>query len=520
MAPKKFRIVAVGTGDPGKPPVLTGFLKTYAESRPRLKGRIDFKVVVIGNYGEAFAAVNRLAPDLLVLSPHEDWDNDEMFALCAKLRKANPRLAIATCAETPRNRIRLSEAFRDGLVDYVVHGESEAPLADLISHMVHGDTRPEDVRGVIWRKGARIVTNPPHPGIKNLDEIPSPYLEGVFDLRSYKSAELVLSRGCRWKCRYCAINEGALRCFSYERIKAELEVLVKQAPRLEEISLVIFDMFDNLAVSEPLLSLFRKVALEKGVRFQFDVNINSLDKPALLKLIDLDRFCVEVGIQSSYSGALAAAGRPMTPGLLDKNIALLRKYAPRASVSLSFIRGLPGDTPATYRDTLDWALSTGYGVMINHLRILPGTGFDRDRAVHRIKTHAGYPYFVKSTATFPEKDMKAASTLTDRVGFVMKLAAGRARLRGELMAAGKKLEGVIPHPYITVAEGFCGHLKGSRAFSALFRGYMDRRKASASLDWSADTSDLGDISEKSLLAEFSVFRERVFGKLLGARAGA
>ncbi len=520
MAPKRFKIVAVGTGDPGKPPVLTGFLKTYADSRPRLKGLIDFKVVVITDYPGAFGAVNRLAPDLVVLSPHEDWDNREMFALCARLRKARPGLAIATCAETPRNRIRLAEAFRGGLVDYVVHGESEAPLAELITHMVHGDTRLEDVRGIIWKKGSRIVTNQPHPGVKNLDEIPSPYLEGVFDLKSYRSAEIVLSRGCRWKCRYCAINEGALRCFSYERVKAELAVLVKQAPRLEEVSLVIFDMFDNQAYAAPLLSLFGKVARERGIRFQFDVNINSLNKPDLLKLADDPRFCIEVGIQSSYSAALAAAGRPMTPGLLDRNISLLRKYAPRASVSLSFIRGLPGDTPATYRDTLDWAVSTGYGVMVNHLRILPGTGFDRDRAAHGIKTYAVYPYFVRSTATFPAKAVREAAGLTDRVGFVMKLAAGSPRLLADLLAAGRELAGSVPHPYIALAEGFCGHLKGSRAFSSLFRGYMAGRKESKSMDWSSDTSDFGDIREEELIREFVSFRARVMEKLRGKCAAA
>ncbi|KAF0127669.1 MAG: radical SAM domain-containing protein [Elusimicrobia bacterium] len=520
MAPKKFKIVAIGTGDPGKPPILTGFLKTYAESRPGLKGRIDFRVVVIGNYRDAFDAVNPLSPDLVVLSPHEDWDNKEMFALCGRLRKANPRLSIATCAETPRNRIRLTEAFSGGLVDYVVHGESEAPLSDLISHMVHGDTRLEDVRGIIWKKGSRIVTNQPHPGIKNLDEIPSPYLEGVFDLKSYKSAELALSRGCRWKCRYCAINEGALRCFSYERVKAELEALLKQAPRLEEISLMIFDMFDNQAVAAPLLSLFRKAAVKRGIRFQFDVNINSLNKPDLLKLVDDPRFCIEVGIQSSYSGALSAAGRPMTPGLLDKHISLLRRHAPRASVSLSFIRGLPGDTAATYRDTLDWAVSTGYGVMVNHLRILPGTGFDRDRAAHGIKTYAVYPYFVRATNTFPGKDIREAAGLTDRVGFVMKLAAGSPRLLGDLLEAGRELEGSVPHPYITLAEGFCGHLKGSRAFSAMFRGYMEGRRESASMDWSSDTSDFGNIREEDLLKEFVSFRARVMEKLRGKCAAA
>ena len=66
--------------------------------------------------------------------------------------------------------------------------------------------------------------------IKDINDIPSPYLNGVFDLKKYQVVDLLLSRGCKWRCSYCIIGENPLRYFSFDRVKAELEILVKKAP--------------------------------------------------------------------------------------------------------------------------------------------------------------------------------------------------------------------------------------------------------------------------------------------------
>ena len=58
-------------------------------------------------------------------------------------------------------------------VDVVVKGEGEETMKELIE-AVEKEKPLEDVRGITFRKGNRIVDNPARPFIRNIDEIPFP----------------------------------------------------------------------------------------------------------------------------------------------------------------------------------------------------------------------------------------------------------------------------------------------------------------------------------------------------------
>ena len=77
-----------------------------------------------------------------------------------------------------------------------------------------------------------MVAGAQNPPIKELDEIPSPYLTGLFDelLRDIKITPLMqFVRGCPFKCIFCQkeLTGRGFRVRSTEMIVDELEHLVK-----------------------------------------------------------------------------------------------------------------------------------------------------------------------------------------------------------------------------------------------------------------------------------------------------
>ena len=92
----------------------------------------------------------------------------------------------------------------------------------------------DHIPGISFQRDGRVVTTPERARIANLDDIPSPFLEGILPFRDkygkaiYDVALLETNRGCPYSCAFCywggAIGQK-VRAFSRERLREELESL-------------------------------------------------------------------------------------------------------------------------------------------------------------------------------------------------------------------------------------------------------------------------------------------------------
>ncbi|HAH31246.1 MAG TPA: hypothetical protein DCL44_02910 [Elusimicrobia bacterium] len=138
---KKLNIVAVGTGDWHKPALYVGYVKTFLEKTPGIKGRTEMTIVCPdfnGSFKGLLPKIKPLSPDMVTVTPHEDWDNASMFELCHKLKNWNPDLVIVVYAESPRNRIQVEDVRKSGVIDYIIHGEAEIPFTALVKYLLDG----------------------------------------------------------------------------------------------------------------------------------------------------------------------------------------------------------------------------------------------------------------------------------------------------------------------------------------------------------------------------------------------
>lgn len=121
--------------------------------------------------------------------------------------------------------------------DYVVAGEGEITLGELIDVLTgRSDSRAEDVAGIIYLHEGQPRATTPRPLIRALDSLPFPARDLV-DLGRYQelwrrrhgyfSTNMVTTRGCPYRCNWCAkpIWGQHYATRSPENVVAELRLL-------------------------------------------------------------------------------------------------------------------------------------------------------------------------------------------------------------------------------------------------------------------------------------------------------
>ena len=346
--------------------------------------------------------------------------------------------------------------------------------------------------------------------VKNLDDIPSPYLSGVFDLSETASVEIVMARGCSQNCAYCAICESPLRYFSYERIRDEINYISEHAPKLKDILVTVADMYENVPLGEKVLPLLKELAEKRHVRVLFYVNVSTLKNESLVKLSNCEYFDIEVGIQSLNPNVLTTCHIMPDPDKIRRNVARLKELAPKAQVYLGLISFLPGDTPESYWETLDWAISTETNAAVNHLRIIPCTELYERCAAKGMKVSPEYPYFVTETDTMPEKTVSLISRMTSQVFFALKAISMSPAIKKAFFSIAKKMNKDIP--YVSLALLFTKMAISSPETKSAYEGFLKKFKQTKSLDHDLRTSSLSD-EEISLLEEkFSLLAKMILSK--------
>ncbi len=143
-----------------------------------------------------------------------------MQTFCANLKRCYTIADIAKSID-PSIRVVLGGVqatlfvkaqFEQSSIDFVVVGEGEYTLRELLTVIDSPDAYP-GVTGLAYREaGGRVLINPTRPLIRNLDELPFPALH-LFPMERYHSSSqlrgsrtlhILTSRGCPYQCSYCS----------------------------------------------------------------------------------------------------------------------------------------------------------------------------------------------------------------------------------------------------------------------------------------------------------------------------
>jgi radical SAM superfamily enzyme YgiQ (UPF0313 family) len=198
------------------PPLGTLYAASYLRNRGYEVGLFD--AMLAESETEWDAALERHAPRVAVL--YED-----NFNYLSKMCLLRMRQAALTMLGMARARGCLviaagsdatdhAAAYLEAGADYVLLGEGEETLGDLLDHLLRGEGEsPDSMLGVAFQRDGEVVHNPRRPDLKTLDALPFPawdlvdiprYQRVWHACHGYYSMNVATSRGCPYHCNWCA----------------------------------------------------------------------------------------------------------------------------------------------------------------------------------------------------------------------------------------------------------------------------------------------------------------------------
>ena len=219
--------------------------------------------------------------------------------------------------------------------------------------------------------------------IKDLDEIPSPYLTGMLDkfFDGKLTPFIETNRGCPFTCSFCHTGDNyfhKLNRFSEKRIKDEIEYIGKKAGPLGITNLHLADVnFGMYPTDKKTCEFF----LESKEKYKWPLQIigttgkNSKERVMEITGILGDMFSVNMAMQSLSETVLKNVGRANIK--LDHMDAINERLIQAGrNTHGELIIPLPGETKKSFIDGLNIMLNSNVSlVCVYTLMMLNGTKF-------------------------------------------------------------------------------------------------------------------------------------------------
>jgi anaerobic magnesium-protoporphyrin IX monomethyl ester cyclase len=327
-------------------------------------------------------------------------ENDMYGTFLAKARGAKTIAFGTHVTPMPRETMRSYASL-----DFVLHGEPDLTVRDLLDHLEGriGERSPEvqrlfdtepgyrvgesddgqvdlsAVRGLVWRRGDEIVMNATRPFIADLDDLPMP-LHDQLPLQSYRMplmkgpfTFIVTSRGCTAGCTYCIKHvsyQFGVRVRSPEKIMEELWLLNKLGIHNIHMYADLFTIHRDQVVE------LCKLIIAQGLKIKWTCNsrVDYVDEEMLQLMGKAGCWFISWGIESGNEQILRHAKKGAYPDKAERAL----RWAKAAGIANwgYFIIGLPGETEATIRQTIDFAKKLPLDIALFHVAApYPGTPF-------------------------------------------------------------------------------------------------------------------------------------------------
>ena len=385
-------------------PYSVGVLWSYVQTSEKIKKSYELDKIIWlrGNLDEALESIKD--NDVVAFSAYV-WNKNYNYALATKLKEINPECIIMFGG--PELPITKKDIFkRYPFIDIVVKGEGEITFKSVLEGMVD-ETDPTTIEGILINENGTPVDTGKSNRINSLEDIPSPYLTGVFDKLMAETtgvewnATLETNRGCPYACTFCdwgSLTYNKVKKFDLQRVHDELEWIGKNKCGFVSITDANFGMFverDN-AIADKLLEVQEKYGYPYTFSVAWAKNQKAEVFDIVLKLINSPKFNqgLTVSVQSMDLDVLENIKRKNLDqhkisdifDLCDKN---------NVPVYTEVILGLPGETKQSWKETF-WNLfraGNHTGVTIFQTQLLENAEMNLlQRKLHKIKSIPVYDY--------------------------------------------------------------------------------------------------------------------------------
>jgi anaerobic magnesium-protoporphyrin IX monomethyl ester cyclase len=368
----------------------------------------DYKVLVVDANAEKMSwpeftrVLDRYRPRYyLTQLTAPTLENDMYGVFLARARGAKTMAFGTHITPIPRETMRAFPAL-----DFALVGEPDLTVRDLIDHLEgktgqrspmieqifdkhdptykpalaeDGSVNMMGIKGIAWRRGDEIILNMPRPFVQNLDDLPIPMHE-LLPLQKYRMPMIkgpftfiVTSRGCPAGCTYC------IKHVSYQfgvRLRSP-KLLVEEMKILKDLGINNIHMYSDLFTvnRDQVMELCELMIQEKlNIKWTSNSRVDYVDEEMLQQMARAGSRLISWGIESGNEQILKHAHKGAYPDKAERALT----WAKNAGIMNwgYFIIGLPGETEATIRETIDFAKKLPLDIALFHVAApYPGTPF-------------------------------------------------------------------------------------------------------------------------------------------------
>jgi anaerobic magnesium-protoporphyrin IX monomethyl ester cyclase len=197
------------------PPLATLYAASYLR---KSKYEVDVFDVQFCDSGEDISyTIKKIKPDVFVVY-------DDGFNYLSKMCLTNMREATFEMQKIAKEQdctiiVSSSDAtdnyteYLNKGADFIIAGEGEHTLLELVTKIKNKEIDFESINGLIYKKNEVVCKTPKRQVLRELDELPmpawdlidlNPYKKKWADKNEYFSLNFVTTRGCPYKCNWCA----------------------------------------------------------------------------------------------------------------------------------------------------------------------------------------------------------------------------------------------------------------------------------------------------------------------------
>jgi anaerobic magnesium-protoporphyrin IX monomethyl ester cyclase len=237
-------------------------------------------------------------------------------------------------------------------VDYVVRGEGERTILELVAQIEAGRGDPASIPGISCRRDGTIHHAPPREKCRNLDEFPFPDRELLLNRDKCTPEDMGLimtSRGCPYSCTYCATEVGRASYRSVDHILEEIRA-VRDIYGTVQFSFKDDSFTVNRNRVEELCD--RMIGEAMDIRWECTTRANLVNDRLLQKMKKAGCNSIKIGIESGSERILKEMNKGLTLDQLREAARLFRK----AGIYWTgyFMMGVPGETVEEIHQTLSF----------------------------------------------------------------------------------------------------------------------------------------------------------------------
>jgi len=280
----------------------------------------------------------------------------------ARITKENSSAKVVLGGVHPT--IAAEECFKNPDFDFLVVGEGELTIKELINCLEKGEKNFKGIKGLWSRNSQEIIKGELRLLIENLDDLPFPAWDLIDDLSRYQPPDalhspvmsIMTTRGCPFGCIFCCSKQifgRRYRTRSKDSIIAEIRYYIEKFG-VKELHIMddVFTLNKNRTIE--ICRAIQQANFNLALSFANGIRADSIDDEVLQVLKDTGFQDLGFGVETGDDDILKSIKKNTTKDSMRRAFKMAKKFG--FNTWGFFMIGLPGETKETIKKTINFAI--------------------------------------------------------------------------------------------------------------------------------------------------------------------